>query len=47
MRLERPFVFRLDDPRGTGEACPRPALAGGRGRVDLARRDRDLAFEGG
>ena len=36
MRLERPFVFRFDDPRGTGE-----------GRVDLARRERHLALEDG
>jgi hypothetical protein len=34
MRLERPFVFRLDDPSGTGE-----------GRVDLAGRERYPAFE--
>jgi hypothetical protein len=38
MGLERPLVFRLDDPRGPGGACPRPALAG-RG-VDLSGGDR-------
>jgi len=34
MRLERPLVFRFDDPRGTRET-----------RVDLASLDRHLPFE--
>ena len=36
MRLKRPLVFRLDDPRGTGE-----------GRIDLAGRNRHLALRDG
>src|SRR6516164_4206832 len=36
MRLERPFIFRRDAPRRTGE-----------GRVDLAYRDRHLALDDG
>ena len=34
VRLERPFVLRFDDPRGSGKS-----------EVDLARRDRHLAFD--
>jgi hypothetical protein len=36
MRLERPFAFRLDDPRGTGE-----------GRVDFPSRNRHLTLDDG
>src|SRR5271166_4634959 len=36
MRLERPLVFRLDDPRGPRE-----------NRVDVAYRDRHLALDDG
>src|ERR1700738_205157 len=34
VRLDRPFVLRFDNPRGTGK-----------GRIDLARRNRHLAFD--
>jgi hypothetical protein len=36
MRLERPLVFRLDDPRCAGES-----------RVDVAQGDRHLALDDG